>query len=134
MWSWKYEMKEQTILNAETTDSDHLDTHRLDTENDIKTILNNIWEWYEYWYESSWIITLMSEHRYIVLFSLTTTTYGNNYILTAQQLYIELFYLSNLNTKTNLINVINLTFPPYYINSTIILANLINVIISTFLT
>ena len=37
-------MKEQTILNAETTDSDHLDTHRLDTENDIKTILNNIRE------------------------------------------------------------------------------------------
>ena len=40
----KYEMKEQTILNAKTTDSDHLDTHRLDTENDIKTILNNIRE------------------------------------------------------------------------------------------
>ena len=76
----------------------------------------------------------MSEHHYIVLFSLTTTAYGNNYILTAQQLYIELFYLSNLNTKTNLINVINLTSPPYYINSTIILANLINVISSRFLT
>ena len=45
-------MKEKTILNVETTDSDHLDTHILDTENDIKTILNNIWEWYEYWYES----------------------------------------------------------------------------------
>ena len=61
-------------------------------------------------------ITLITELLYIVLFSLTATTYRILTRITSQQLYIELIYLSNLSTETNLINVISLTFPPYYIN------------------
>ena len=40
--------------------------------------------------ESYQIITLMSEHPYIDLFSLIATTYGKIMGITSQQLYIEL--------------------------------------------